>query len=233
MPPKRKHVENADYEGAQSDPIFASEVDWLDCLTHPSKALIPDGEAAEEKTNTKRIMEACRLTYILYHDVQEHECLTAILKHLNKSSTEDDRERVRVAKHAQAIWKSYVVNKFLLPHVKEVVRKWSVAHQYASFKKLPKSERHKLWVEAYDLAPEKTVIAMWKPLINVLDVANIFRMDLPTEADAKMRAVRHMLKEKYLFGCECTFEHTVVTDQKVRGLSISLSICQASRIRQS
>ncbi|KAF2444736.1 hypothetical protein P171DRAFT_484828 [Karstenula rhodostoma CBS 690.94] len=214
MPPKRKRVEPKEHEDEHRTPTYASEVEWLACLTDPSREVVVNEEVADGKTNTALITEACKLTYILYHNIQAQDCLPAILQSLNKSGTEDDAELTRVVKSTQSAWKAHVVNKFLLPHVKEIVRKWCVAHPYANFGSLPMSERVKMWFEAYDADPKGIVTLMWKPLIKVLDLASIFRTDLPSEDNAKAKAVRQMLRQKYFFGCECTYKYSVADQKK-------------------
>lgn len=215
MPPKRKHTEPEDRDDANQTITYACEVDWLACLTDPSSDVEGGEEVANEKTNPFHIIEACKLTYILYHDIQEQSGLDKILQSLNKSGTENDVDLTRAAKSKQSAWKGHVVNKFLLPHVKEIVRIWCVARPYASFKTLSLDERVKLWSEAYDSDPKDIVNEMWKPLIGVLDLKSIFRTNLLAEDSAKMKAVQHMLRQKYLFGCESTYRHSVAETKKV------------------
>ncbi|OAG07964.1 uncharacterized protein CC84DRAFT_1173548 [Paraphaeosphaeria sporulosa] len=214
MPPKRKRAEPEEQDEEHRKPTYASEVDWLACLTDPSRDVSTSTEIAKEETNTALITAACKLTYVLYHNVQAQECLATILQSLNKSGTEDDAELTRVAKSSQSAWKAHVVNKFLIPHVKEIVRKWCVARPYKNFGSLPASDRIQLWFKVYDYDPKSTVVSMWKPVIGVLDLGLIFRTDLPPEDDVKMKAVRQMLRHKYYFGCECTYKYSVADPKK-------------------
>jgi hypothetical protein len=213
MPPKRKRAEEQEDKNRTS--IYASEVGWLTCLTDPSKSIEANDEVVDGEANTMLITEACKLTYILYHDIQAHDYFLGILQSLNKSGTANNAKLARVAKTTQSTWKAHIVNKFLLPHVKEIVRKWRVARPYAGFESVPVGERVKLWLQAYDADPKGTVAAMWKPVIGVVDLASIFRTDLPAKDNAKMIAVRQMLRHKYYFGCECTYKHSVADDKKV------------------
>ncbi|KAL5412117.1 hypothetical protein PMIN06_009623 [Paraphaeosphaeria minitans] len=216
MSPKRKRAEPEEYQDDDRTPTYASELLWLNCLTDPSRDFLTSDGIAEKETNTALITAACKLTYILYHNVQAQEFLARILRLLNKSGTEGDAELTRVAKSSQSAWKAHVVNKFLLRHVKETVRKWCVARPYKSFGSLPANDRIRIWLEAYDADPKGTVVAMWKPVIGVLDLDLIFRTDLPAEDDAKMRAVRWMLRHKYFFGCECTYKYSVADTKKIQ-----------------
>jgi hypothetical protein len=51
---------------------------------------------------------------------------------------------------------------------------------------------------------------MFKPVIGVLDIENVFREELESDEDrARMRAVRVMLRDKYLLGCEITYTHRI------------------------
>lgn len=215
MPPTRKRAEPDKNENENQIPTYSSEVAWLACLTDPSKDFDANEEIANGEINNALITEACKLSYILYHNIQAQDCLPKILQSLNKSGTEDETELTRVAKSKQSAWKAHVLNKFLLPHVKEIVRKWCVARPYASFGSLPASDRNKLWLEAYDASPKGTVISMWKPVIGVLDLGLIFRTDLPDEHNTNMAAVRQMLQQKYCFGCECTYKYSVADTKKV------------------
>jgi hypothetical protein len=217
MPPKRKHTE--EYEDESRKITYASEVRWLTCLTHPSKSIEVNDDVADGEANTALIMEVCKLTYILHHNIQTHNCLHGILQFLNRSGTENNTKLTRVVKTAQSTWKTHIMNKFLLPHVKEIVRKWRVARPYAGFESVPVGERVKLWLEAYDANPKGTAIAMWKPVIGVVDLANIFRTDLSPIDNAKVKAMRKMLRHKYYFGCECTYKYSVAEDKKVSVLS--------------
>ncbi|KAL1610428.1 hypothetical protein SLS60_002095 [Paraconiothyrium brasiliense] len=217
MSRKRERVEAEDEMGQQI-PTYASEVPWLNFLAGSSRSNVPCSELPGGETNANLIKEACKLVYILYHNIEEKDLLCTILQILNKSKTETNTELMRLAKSAQSAWKAHIVNKFLIPHVKEIIRKWRVARPYAGFESLPVSERVKLWLEAYDSDPKGTVAAMWKPVIKVLNLESIFSTNLPADDDAKMRATRQMLRHKYFFGCECTYKYSIADEKKSRTL---------------
>ncbi|KAJ4349734.1 uncharacterized protein N0V89_008352 [Didymosphaeria variabile] len=214
MSPKRERIEAEDRETGQQIPIYASEVPWLSFVANSSKCDVACGEMSDGETKAELIKQACKLIYILYHNIQEQALLSSILQFLNKSETETNADLTRAAKSAQSAWKAHIVNKFLLPHVKEIIRKWRVARPYAGFQSLPASDRAKVWFEAYDADPKGTVVAMWKPVIKVLDLESTFRTDLIAEDNAKMKAVRQMLRHKYYFGCECAYKYSVADEKK-------------------
>jgi hypothetical protein len=117
----------------------------------------------------------------------------------------------------QSQWKGAILNKFLLPHVQELVRQWHVAHAWCSFKTLDEDQRRQIWLDAYDADPKRMATAMFKPVIGVLDTANVFKADLEEDEErARMGAVRIMLREKYLFGCKITYTHRILSNKKVR-----------------
>jgi hypothetical protein len=57
---------------------------------------------------------------------------------------------------------------------------------------------------------------MFKPVIGVLDMANVFNEELEEEDRVRMSAVRIMLRNKYLFGCEITYTQRILVNKKVR-----------------
>lgn len=210
MPPKRKDVESKDKDQERQKPIYVSEVSWFKVHTHAATTQISDDEATDGGNNAGALIHlACKLTYIQYHDIQDRDSLSSLLETFGDGDAVTEAELTRTLKHAQSTWKSHIVNKFLLPHVKEIVRKWSVAHPYADFAALSPPERTRLWLEAYDADPKGTVTAMWKPIIKVLDLTSILRTDLSEGDNAKMKAMRKMLRKKYYFGCECTYKNSV------------------------
>lgn len=211
MPQKRKRTETA---AASAAPIYASEVEWLRGLVHRDTSYY-DAINADD-TNTKLIVEACKLTYILHHDIEAHDCLSLLLQSLNKGDGCDSANDVmKEARLKQSSWKGHILNKFFLPHVKELKRRWEIAHPYASFASLSDKEHTRTWMEPYDSDPESIASKMLKPVIMVLDLNNIFAVVPMTEDAKKMHAVRIMLRQKYWYGCYCTYKHSVAVDEKV------------------
>ena len=214
MTQKRKRIETSAVSAA---PIYAIEVEWLRGLTIMDKS-------SHDTVNTiadaaRLILEACKLTYMLYHDIEAHDCLGLLLESLYKDAKSSSiNELIRQAKQQQSSWKGYTLNKFLLPHVREMKRKWEIAHPYAGFASLSDEERTRTWMESYDADPESVISQMLKPIIMVLDLEKVFGGGLVSEDATKMRAVREMLRKKYWFGCHYTYEYSVAVERKVSAM---------------
>jgi hypothetical protein len=75
---------------------------------------------------------------------------------------------------------------------------------------------------------------MFKPVIGVLDIENVFRDELESDEDrARMRAVRVMLRDKYLLGCEITYTHRILVNKKVRAYLQTTRRANGHRMRAS
>ena len=208
MPPKRKNDES--FEEDPRNVTYADEVEFLQCLIHEIHASYSD--IRESEAEIQLIIKACKLVYILYHDIEAHDCLDSLLKPLLRSVSIGIK---REAKLKQSGWKGQILNKFFLPHVKEMKRKWEIAHPYAGFASLPSNERVSLWMEAYDTDPKSMATKMFKPVIMAIDLDSVFRRDLIGEDKRRMSAIRAMLRRKYWFGCDITYRHSVATESKV------------------
>ncbi|KAJ4305019.1 hypothetical protein N0V90_000548 [Kalmusia sp. IMI 367209] len=208
MNSKRKRIGDPGEE--QETLVYASEVPWLRCLTDKSGGQTSCDEIKDDDANKDLIWEACRLVYLLYHNLHEDSNLPSILEDLNRSHIQTSTELTKAAKLHQSQWKTHILNKYLMPHISEIMRKWHVAHPYASFDSLSDTERVKLWMDVYDADPRATITAMYRPVIKVLDVPHIFDRNSISDADvAKMKAIQVMFRRKYCFGCESTYRYRI------------------------
>lgn len=215
---KRKKEES--FEEGLTRVTYASESEWLKCLFHKTSASYAGTKESEE--GSRLIIEGCKLVYILYHDIEAYDSLESLIQSLHRSAERNSKiSLMREAKVKQSGWKGQILNKFFLPHVKELKRKWEVAHPYAAFVSLPEKERVRLWMEAYDAEPKSMIAKMFKPVIMALDLNSVFRLDLIGEDKRKMDAVRAMLRQKYWFGCHFTYKHNVAVEKKVSFSSMS------------
>lgn len=212
MPPKRKRAETTNED--HSNLVYAGEVAWLRCLTHGFEQQESCNDA-EGDTNTKIFTDACKLAYILYHDIEAHGCLALLLQSLNKTTNASKGRITRAIKIKQSSWKRHILHKFFLPHVKELQRKWEIAHPYARFSSLPHQDRIQLWMDVYDANPKGTVTAMLKPVVETLDINSVFRLGLTGDDHSKMKAMRFELRQKYWFGCDCTYKHSIIAGKNV------------------
>ncbi|KAF1978457.1 hypothetical protein BU23DRAFT_595635 [Bimuria novae-zelandiae CBS 107.79] len=216
MPPKRKRTGIEEEE--RTSLTYAGEIQWLRWLTHKSEEQVPYVDIEEDGANQKLLTAACKLVYILYHDIETHDCLNSLLRSLNNGASALNSGSVKAAKVQQSGWKGQIINKFFIPHVKELKRKWEVAHPYASFASLPEPDRIKQWMDAYDADPVAMVAVMLKPIVKVLDLKSIFRTDLVGEDRSRMRAIQAMLRQKYWFGCACSYKYSVEAMKKGKTL---------------
>ncbi|PVI06069.1 hypothetical protein DM02DRAFT_649980 [Periconia macrospinosa] len=214
MPPKRKYQESTTI-------VYGAEVPWLQPLatsieepTSPTQDTLPSNPSAATPADDV-IWESAKLAYLLYHKLDVDANLAHVLNYVGVN--EDTPEHNKWAKKIslkQTQWKGAILNKSLLDHVKEVVRKWHIAHAYKSFKALEQEERERIWMQEYDKDPKRIITAIMKPVIGVVDMANVFNPELTEEEDrAKMSAVRVMLRNKYLFGCEVTYKHRILENR--------------------
>jgi hypothetical protein len=172
-----------------------------------------DGCINDEATLEASIWEVARVDYLLHHHlVNRSEILDSfgLLPGMKKHQHLDKQLSLK-----QSQWKGAILNRFFLPHVQELVRKFCVANPWRSFGSLPGNERWQMWLNAYDADPKRMATSMFKPVIGVLDTSNAFSRNLEEEEDrTRMRAVRIMMRNKYLFGCEITYAHRIAVDKK-------------------
>jgi hypothetical protein len=218
MAPKRKHEEPAVI-------TYGSDAPWLRTIFDPpeyqrTEALDSNKSGRDPAlpafANHEVIVEMSKLLYLLYHQIKFKN---VTLRHFGLEL--GSNEHVALTKQLnlkQSQWKGAILNKFFLPHVQELQRRWLVANAWRSFTSLPAEERQQIWLNAYDEDPILMTISMFKPVVDVLDIFNTFNLNVAEEDMGKMRAVRIMLRNKYLFGCETTYEHRIKTEKKVRGL---------------
>jgi hypothetical protein len=215
---KRKHEDPAMI-------TYVAEIPWFRCLVtlsslDRSEDLNPDESVRDPAlavfTNNKIVEEVSKLLYLVHHQVKDS---SKLLQYLGLDSiSHEDVALTKQLNLRQSQWKSAILNKFLLPHVKELERRWHVANAWRSFTTISTEERKRIWLDAYDEDPKGITTSMFKPVIGILDTDSIFNGGLDCVEDrAKMRRVRIMLRNKYLFGCEITYEHRVKTTKKVRG----------------
>jgi len=212
---------------------YGSSVPWLQPIVHKSSNRtsgfthdnsIDRDPALDGFTNADVITEASKVDYLLHHHLSNK---SEILRSIGLVPGMDEHQFFdKQLSLKQSQWKGAVLNKFLLPHVQELIRKWHVANAWRSFKTLDEEERQGIWLHAYDADPKRMAISMFKPVIGGMDTFNSFNRDLELDGDrANMRAVRIMLRNKYLFGCEITYTHRIAAEKKVRASSSTKVMC--------
>ncbi|KAF2678355.1 hypothetical protein K458DRAFT_435812 [Lentithecium fluviatile CBS 122367] len=215
MGPKRKRDEPETI-------TYGSEVPWLQSLVHMKDPRrfedfygdkIGRDPALAAFTNEEVLAEASKALYLLHHHLDNGG---EILRHLGfDSRTNEDAALVKQLGARRSQWQGVILNKFFLLHVKELVRKWHVANAWREFSSLSAEERQQVWMVAYDEDPKRMATSMFKPVIGILDIFNTFNHDLDLEVDkTRMKAVRIMLRNKYMYGCEITWENRVRSEKK-------------------
>lgn len=209
MPPKRKHKEPA---GAI---VYGAEIPWLQPLPSNSEDPANEGPTPNSSIPTSLtppdevIREAAKLSYLFYHRLDPSDFLLRALSHIGiQPHTPTYDTKIKQTSKNYTKWKAAILGKFLRKHVDEVIHKWRTSNARKSFEALGVDARGQIWMAEYDKDPEGMVAAMWKPVIDALDLANVFNTEVTDERDReRMKGVRVMLRNKYLFGCEITFKY--------------------------
>jgi hypothetical protein len=219
MPPKRKR------EQEPGEIIYGNAVPWLLPLINKSFNLAPTEDLDPNPrdpsltafTDDEVIWQAAKVIYLLDHTIEANGNLSDTLQAVGiEPDTSNHKAWVRKISLKQTQWKAAVLNKFMFDHVKETERKWLVANVYRTFGSLSTEDREKIWMDAYDTDPKRIITSMWKPVIGVLDIANIFNPDCGDEDRIRMNTIRTMFRDKYLYGCQITYKNRIEVDRRVR-----------------
>ena len=147
-----------------------------------------------------QIWEACKWSYLLYHTVDYSPALTKATQSLDRS---------QITKK-QTAWRSHILNKFLLPHVKELARAWCAKNPWRFVEDLDVADRDQIWIDEWNTDPSGIVRAMWKPVVDVLDLEHVFSDELIFEDEKeKTEKLKQMFRDKYVCGCNLTWMHRV------------------------
>ncbi|KAF1953586.1 hypothetical protein CC80DRAFT_551231 [Byssothecium circinans] len=220
MPPKHKLMDEE-----PTAIVYGDAIPWLQSsikkaidlssANDEDFGLGPRDSSLSAFTDDEVVFEAAKVAYLLDHKLDAKGNLADTLRSIRAGpETPNHKAWAKKISTKQTQWKAAILHKFLVEHVKEVIRKWQVRNAWKTFSKLPDSEREKVWMAEYNEDPKGTIVAMMKPVIGVLDTANTFNTELgDAEDQTRMSAIRVMLRNKYLFGCEITYRNRVMVDR--------------------
>ncbi|CAI6340162.1 unnamed protein product [Periconia digitata] len=215
MPPKRNYQES-------SSIIYGSTVPWLNASNTQSSTSstanepsIPSTEASSTPIDQDVVMEAAKISYILFHRIELDGVVSHALDYIgvDRSSPSYTQWKKKLTTR-QSSWHQATLNGTILSHVQKVAHSYHSANAYKKLQFLPQETRDNIWLNEYDKDPRGTISKIYQPIIGVLDLGSIFNTNLEDEEDrAKMAAMRVMLRNKYLYACQSTFELRGVEDK--------------------